>query len=145
MKYRSDAMALLQKDKELEDIVQLVGPEALPESEKIILEAARMIKEDFLQQNAFNAVDSFSSMQKQWLMLKIILDFYNKMRELYTQGVKLPEMMQLPIIDKITRMKYIPNEEAAKELDSLLNEVHSLRADDIVDRLSGRTSQVKEE
>ncbi|MHA1366053.1 MAG: V-type ATP synthase subunit A, partial [Candidatus Heimdallarchaeota archaeon] len=145
MKYRSDAMALLQKDKELEDIVQLVGPEALPESEKIILEAARMIKEDFLQQNAFNAVDSFSSMQKQWLMLKIILDFYNKMRELYTQGVKLPEMMQLPIIDKITRMKYIPNEEAAKELDSLLNEVHSLRADDIVDRLSGRTSQVKDE
>ncbi|MHA1126005.1 MAG: V-type ATP synthase subunit A [Candidatus Heimdallarchaeota archaeon] len=146
MRYRSEAMALLQKDKELEDIVQLVGPEALPESEKIILEAARMIKEDFLQQNAFNAVDSFSSMQKQWLMLKIILDFYNKMRELYTQGVKLLEMMQLPIIDKITRMKYIPNDKAPKELKGLLDEVDALRADAIVDRLSGRISQeVKDE
>ncbi len=138
LRYRSEAMALLQKDKELEDIVQLVGPEALPESEKIILEAARMIKEDFLQQNAFNEVDSFSTIQKQWLMLKVIIDFYNKMRELYNQGVKLPEMMNLPIIDKITRMKYIPNEKAEGELAGILAEIDALHADDIVDRISGR-------
>jgi len=140
LKFRSDAMALLQKDKELEDIVQLVGPEALPESEKIILEAARMIKEDFLQQNAFNEVDSFSTIQKQWLMLKIIIDFYNKMRELYNQGVKLPEMMNLPIIDKITRMKYIPNDTAEAELGKILTEIDVLHSDDVVDRLSGRTT-----
>ncbi|NHJ04489.1 MAG: V-type ATP synthase subunit A [Candidatus Heimdallarchaeota archaeon] len=136
--YRSESMTLLQKDKELEDIVQLVGPEALPESEKIILEAARMIKEDFLQQNAFNEVDSYSTMEKQWMMLRIIIDFYHKMKELYNQGVKLPEMLNLPIIDKITRMKYIPNNNVEKELGSLLAEIDALHADDIVDRIGGR-------
>ncbi|MHA1556093.1 MAG: V-type ATP synthase subunit A [Candidatus Heimdallarchaeota archaeon] len=136
--YRSEAMVLLQKDKELEDIVQLVGPEALPESEKIILETARMIKEDFLQQNAFNEVDSFSSLEKQWLMLKIIIDFYHKMRELYNLGVKLPEMMNLPIIDKITRMKYIPNNIAGKELGAILAEIEALQADAIINRIGGR-------
>jgi len=136
--YRSESMTLLQKDKELEDIVQLVGPEALPESEKIILEVARMIKEDFLQQNAFNEVDSYSTMEKQWMMLRIIIDFYHKMKELYNQGVKLPEMLNLPIIDKITRMKYIPNDNVEKELGRLLAEIDALHADDIVDRIGGR-------
>ncbi len=138
LKYRSEAMTLLQKDKELEDIVQLVGPEALPESEKIILESARMIKEDFLQQNAFNEVDSYSTIQKQWLMLKVIIDFYEKMRELYNQGVKLTEMMDLPIIDKIARMKYIPNNTIEAELNGLLAEIDALHGDEIVDRVSGR-------
>jgi len=138
LNYRAEALALLQKDKELEDIVQLVGPEALPESEKIILEAARMIKEDFLQQNAFSDVDSYATIQKQWLMLKVIIDFYHKMRELYNQGVKLPEMMNLPVIDRIARMKYVPNDVVEKELGSLLAEIDALHADDIVDRISGR-------
>ncbi|MCK5299208.1 MAG: V-type ATP synthase subunit A, partial [Candidatus Heimdallarchaeota archaeon] len=138
MSYRSEAMSLLQKDKELEDIVQLVGPEALPESEKIILESARMLKEDFLQQNAFSDVDSFSTIQKQWLMLKIIIDFYQKMRELYNQGVKLPEMMNLPIIDKIARLKYIPNDNAEKDMKGILAEIDALQSEDIVDRVSGR-------
>ena len=138
MSYRSEAMSLLQKDKELEDIVQLVGPEALPESEKIILESARMLKEDFLQQNAFSDVDSYSTMQKQWLMLKIIIDFYHKMRELYDQGVKLPEMMNLPIIDKIARLKYIPNDNAEKDMNGILAEIDVLQSEDVVDRVSGR-------
>jgi len=138
LKYRSDAMALLQKDKELEDIVQLVGPEALPESEKIILESARMIKEDFLQQNAFNEVDSYSTIQKQWLMLKVIINFYEKMRELYSQGVKLTEMMNLPIIDKIARMKYIPKNDVETDLNNLIAEIDALHGDEIVDRVSGR-------
>ncbi|MEA2070288.1 MAG: V-type ATP synthase subunit A [Asgard group archaeon] len=138
MKYRSEAMSLLQKDKELEDIVQLVGPDALPESEKIVLEAARMIKEDFLQQNAFNEVDSFCSIEKQWWMMKIIIDFYHKMRELYNQGVKLPEMMQLDTIEKIARMKYVPNKKAEKELSVLHAEISDLQADAITDRIRGR-------
>ncbi|MCG3221213.1 MAG: V-type ATP synthase subunit A, partial [Candidatus Heimdallarchaeota archaeon] len=65
---RAEALALLQKDKELQDIVALVGPDALPPSEKIVLETARMIKEDFLQQNAFHETDSFCSLEKQYLM-----------------------------------------------------------------------------
>lgn len=138
MSYRSEAMSLLQKDKELEDIVQLVGPEALPESEKIILESARMLKEDFLQQNAFSDVDSYSTIQKQWLMLKIIIDFYHKMRDLYNQGVKLPEMMNLPIIDKIARLKYIPNENVEKDMKGILAEIAALQSEDVVDRVSGR-------
>jgi V/A-type H+-transporting ATPase subunit A len=138
MRYRREAMSLLQKDKELEDIVQLVGPEALPESEKIVLEAARMIKEDFLQQNAFNEVDSYCGIQKQWLMLKVIIDFYEKMRELYNQGVKLTEIMQLPIIDNIARMKYIPQKSVQKELPGLLSEIEAMHADAITDRIKGK-------
>ena len=77
-------------------------------------------------------------MLKQWLMLKIIIDFYHKMRDLYNQGVKLPEMMNLPIIDKIARLKYIPNENAEKEMKGILAEIDALKSEDVVDRVSGR-------
>jgi len=77
-------------------------------------------------------------MQKQWLMLKIIIDFYHKMSELYNQGVKLPEMMNLPIIDKIARLKYIPNDNAEKEMKGILAEIDALKSEDVVDRVSGR-------
>jgi hypothetical protein len=71
-------------------------------------------------------------------MLKIIMDFYEKMRELYNQGVKLPEMMNLPIIDKIARLKYIPNDDVDTEMNGILAEIDALHSDDIVDRVSGR-------
>jgi V/A-type H+-transporting ATPase subunit A len=138
MNYRKEALALLQKDKELEDIVQLVGPEALPDSEKIVLEAARMIKEDFLQQNAFDTVDSYATLEKQWLMLRVIIDFFNKMKDLYNNGVTIPEMMKLPQVDKIARMKFIPNDKVKTELGSLIQEIAALQPEAITDRVKGR-------
>jgi len=71
-------------------------------------------------------------------MLKIIIDFYHKMRELYNQGVKLPEMMNLSVIDKIARLKYIPNENAEKDMNGILAEIGALQSEDVVDRVSGR-------
>ncbi|MFX1514918.1 MAG: V-type ATP synthase subunit A [Promethearchaeota archaeon] len=104
-KHREEAMALLQKEKELQEIVQLIGPDALPESEKIILQAAKMIREDFLQQNAYSD-DSFCSLDKQFKMLKIIMQFYKKMRENHYTGVSLEKMTSLPILAEIASLKW---------------------------------------
>ena len=104
-KYREEAMALLQKEKELQEIVQLIGPDALPESEKIILQAAKMIREDFLQQNAYSD-DSFCSLDKQFKMLQIIMQFYEKMRENHGVGVPLEKMTSLSILAEIANLKW---------------------------------------
>ncbi|UCG00486.1 MAG: V-type ATP synthase subunit A [Candidatus Heimdallarchaeota archaeon] len=104
-KLREEAMALLQKEKELQEIVQLIGPDALPESEKIILQAAKMIREDFLQQNAYSD-DSYCSLDKQFQMLKIIMKFYEKMREKHSAGVPLEKMTSLPVLAEIASLKW---------------------------------------
>lgn len=103
--YRIEAMALLQKEKELQEIVQLIGPDALPESEKIILQAAKMIREDFLQQNAYSD-DSFCDLNKQYRMLQLIMKYYHKMRENYSAGVSFDRMTTLPVIAEIARLKW---------------------------------------
>ena len=113
-KRREEAMALLQKEKELQEIVQLIGPDALPESEKIILQAAKMIREDFLQQNAYSD-DSYCDLEKQYKMLHIIIQFYNKMRENHNAGVSLEKMTSLPVLSDIARLKW----SFEKEFDAL--------------------------
>ena len=86
---RDLTMYLLQKEVELQEIVQLVGPDALPESEKAILEVTRMIREDFLQQSAYHEIDSFCPLDKQYWMLKVILTFYDRMSEAMGKGYPL--------------------------------------------------------
>ncbi len=125
-KLRSEALALLQKDKELQDIVALVGPDALPPSEKIILETARMIKEDFLQQNAFHEIDSFCSLEKQYLMLKTILRFYEKASDLYKKGAIVADIFNHSAVVKIARMKYIDRSEIETSLNELMKEIDGL-------------------
>ncbi|MFV2016333.1 MAG: V-type ATP synthase subunit A, partial [Candidatus Heimdallarchaeota archaeon] len=80
---RGRAFKLLQEDNDLQEIVQLVGPDALPPAERITLEAARLLKEDYLQQNAFHEVDQYCSPEKQVIMLRNIFDLYDKMKELH--------------------------------------------------------------
>ncbi|MFQ5976514.1 MAG: V-type ATP synthase subunit A [Candidatus Heimdallarchaeota archaeon] len=104
-KLREVSMALLQKEKELQEIVQLVGPDALPESEKITLQAAKMIREDFLQQNAYSE-DSYCSLDKQYRMLNAIMRFYDRMVEWHGKGISIEEMVNLPLIDEIARLKW---------------------------------------
>ncbi len=79
-------MDLLQKEAELQEIVQLVGPDALPEGEKAVLEVTRMIREDFLQQNAYSPVDAFCPLEKQYRMLKVILAFHDTGRRGHGTG-----------------------------------------------------------
>ncbi len=125
-KLRAESLALLQKDKELQDIVALVGPDALPPSEKIILETARMIKEDFLQQNAFHEIDSFCSLEKQYLMLKTILRFHEKALDLYRKGAIVADIFSHDAVIKIARMKYIDRSEIETNLNELMKEIDGL-------------------
>jgi V/A-type H+-transporting ATPase subunit A len=102
---RDKTMYLLQKEVELQEIVQLVGPDALPESEKAILEATRMVREDFLQQSAYSDVDSFCPLEKQYWMLKAIVTFNEHTLKAINRGVSLKQIMDLPLKAEIGRMK----------------------------------------
>jgi V/A-type H+-transporting ATPase subunit A len=102
---REKAMYLLQKEVELQEIVQLVGPDALPDSEKAILDVTRMIREDFLQQSAYSDTDSFCPIDKQYLMLKVIMTYYEQANLAMNRGVSLRQVQVLPLKATIGRMK----------------------------------------
>jgi V/A-type H+-transporting ATPase subunit A len=113
---RDKTMYLLQKEVELQEIVQLVGPDALPESEKAILEVTRMIREDFLQQSAYHEIDSFCPLEKQYWMLKVILTFYERISDAMNKGISLNKILKLPLKAEIGRMKELGDVEKIKSL-----------------------------
>ncbi|MDT8358357.1 MAG: V-type ATP synthase subunit A [Methanomicrobiaceae archaeon] len=119
---RDRSMYLLQKEVELQEIVQLVGPDALPESEKAILEVTRMLREDFLQQSAYDPVDSFCPLTKQYRMLKVILVFYDAVVTAMNRGVALKQILDLPVKSEISRMK---EQEDIKAIESLEETIQS--------------------
>jgi V/A-type H+/Na+-transporting ATPase subunit A len=102
---RKEAMALLQRDEELREIVMLVGPDALSEGQRVILEAARMIKEDFLMQHAYNPADSYCDKKKTYDMMRLILSFYKLMQRGVDDGVPLQKIIELPVKTDIGRMR----------------------------------------
>ena len=118
-----ESLALLQKDQELREIVQLVGPDALPESERAILEAARMIKEDFLTQSALHEIDTYCPMSKTYRMLKIIINFAKKMTETVKMGVQVRRILELSILDNIARMKIAPWDSYDETMDTIENKM----------------------
>jgi len=120
---RNNAILLLQKESELQEIVQLVGADALPEAERIVLEASRMIREDFLQQNAFHEVDCFCPPKKQYWMLKAIITFYESSREAMKRGVGLKQILDSPLKTEIARMKEIPNDQAVEKIKRLIKKI----------------------
>ena len=123
-KLRNNAMALLQKEAELQEVVQLVGPDALPEKEQEILITAKMIREDFLQQSAFHEVDTYSSMKKQYLMLKNIMKFHDRASAAVDLGVQLKNVSATKVKERIGRMKEIP-EDKIKDIENIGKEVDS--------------------
>ncbi len=108
---RALAMRILQQEAELEEIVRLVGVESLSFRERFILEIARSIREDFLQQNAFHEVDTFTSLRKQYLMLRVILTYYWEGLKALEQGLSLRDVLSISSRERIGRMKYIPESE----------------------------------
>jgi len=123
-KLREEALSILQKEAELEELVRLVGAEALPEEDKLVLEVARMIREDFLQQNAFHEIDAYCPPKKAALMMRAILLFYHNGLNAVRKGVTIEKIRTLSSRVKIARMKEIPNtgfEERFKELFDLIN------------------------
>lgn len=118
---RMKAMALLQKEAELQEIVQLVGPDALPEKERAVLDIARIIREDFLQQSAYHEVDTYASLKKQYLMLKCILRFYDRMSAALELGVQLKKLLELNVREQVARMKEIPEADAEAKIKSVMS------------------------
>ena len=107
---RKEGMALLQRDEELREIVMLVGPDALSESQRVVLEAARMIKEDFLIQSALHPVDSYCSTEKTFRLMSLIMKFYEKMKTAVDKGVPLQRALEVPAKEEIARAKIHPSE-----------------------------------
>jgi V/A-type H+-transporting ATPase subunit A len=126
-KTRDQAMYLLQKEVELQEIVQLVGPDALPDSEKVILEVSRMIREDFLQQSAYSDVDSFCPLDKQFWMLHVILSYGDVVNRAMKKGVPLRSLVSMPVRHEISRMKELEDVEKIQGLaDTVVSQAESL-------------------
>ncbi|MCL2691144.1 MAG: V-type ATP synthase subunit A [Candidatus Bathyarchaeota archaeon] len=103
--YREEAMRILETEDELKNIVKLVGPEALPGKQRLILETARIIRVAILQQNALNAIDTYCCPKKQFKMLKIVLDFHHLADNVISKGLPITKITALPVIEEIMRIK----------------------------------------
>lgn len=118
-KLRETATSILQEESELEEIVRLVGIDSISPSDRLTLEVAKSIREDYLHQNAFHEVDTFTSLNKQYKMLWLLLQFYKSGQTALNEGAELSEVMAVPVREKIGRCKYIP-EENISEFDNLM-------------------------
>ena len=118
-----EAMALLQREVELLEIVQLVGSDALAESERAVLAVARMLREDFLQQSAFHEIDRFCPVSKSHWMLKTCMDFYHYTQSALEAEIPLERVTSLPVVNDIARMKEFPVETADKEIQTIMDRV----------------------
>jgi len=113
---RKQALSILQHESHLQQIVKLVGPDALPDDQRLVLETARLLREGFLQQNALDEIDSYSNIQKQIRILEIILHFHSRAAQLVAKGCPIVVIHDLPIVNTIVRMKdTIPNEEKREQ------------------------------
>jgi len=109
---RQEAMELLEEESELQEIARLVGVESLSTKERLILESARSIREDFLHQNAFHPQDTYTSLRKQYLMLRTILHFHNSGLKALEEEKSLEEILALGVREKISKMKFLPEGES---------------------------------
>jgi V/A-type H+-transporting ATPase subunit A len=109
---RQQAMRLLEEEAELQEIARLVGVESLSLKDRLILESARSVREDFLHQNAFHPQDTFTSLRKQYLMLRAILHFFNSGLRALEEGAELEVILQLDIREKISKLKFYAEEDS---------------------------------
>ena len=130
VEYRNRISALLQEESSLMEIVKLIGSDVLPDDQKLVIETARAIRVGFLQQNAFHAEDTYVPLEKQKLMMKVILHLHAKAKEVVAREIPLSKISQLGLFDKITKMKYdIPNDRLSmfdgyiEEIDLKLGEL----------------------
>lgn len=120
---RHECVKILGEEANLEEIVKLVGMDALSASDRLKLEIARSIREDFLHQNAFHEVDTYTSLNKQFLMLNLIFKFQETANELITNGVEVEEILKFKSREKIGRFKYVEKDDLEKEYEEILKEM----------------------
>jgi len=116
---RTEAMEILSEESRLSQIVKLVGPDALPDEQRIILETARIIREGFLQQNAMDTVDAFSTIQKQIRMLELMLYFHSRATRVIKHGATISEVRNLPVIGTLIRMKTLVENDQLGKMDDI--------------------------
>lgn len=119
---RAQCMSILQEEANLDEIVRLVGLDALGSNDRLIMEVAKTIREDYLHQNAFHEVDTYSSLEKQKRLMTLILNFYNRGRDALNDGVDIEDIIEIPVRDKIGRAKYIEESNLA-EFDAIEKEL----------------------
>ena len=132
---REEAMSILQREAELQEIVRLIGVEALSDQERLIMETAKSLREDFLQQNAFDDADAFTSLRKQYYMLKLIMKYHTEASYELEKGRNIQELLDLPVQESIARSKFIPEDDLDR-FATLEKEVE--------EQLSGSASEVKQ-
>jgi len=123
---KKEAMRILEEESSLLEIARLVGVESLSDEDRVILEIAKAIREDFLYQNAFHEIDTYTSLKKQCLMLKAILDLHKTILALLKAGKGLKDLLKLPVWEKIAKAKYIL-ETKPEELQEISKEIESLK------------------
>ena len=121
---RARIMRLLHDESELDEIVKLVGMDALSAPDRLKLEAARSIREDFLHQDAFHEVDTYTALEKQYKMMELVLDFFDVSSEALQKGVSADDLVKLPVREKIGRFKYITNDKIDKEYTEIIGTLH---------------------
>ncbi len=125
-----EAMRLLQEEADLTEIVRLIGIDALSPNERLIMEAARSIREDFLHQNAFHEIDTYASLDKQARMLSLVLCYYKETKKALEQGALLEDLVSLQVREKIARARYLPESERetiTKTEEEVIAEIASLK------------------
>ena len=115
---------LLQQEASLQEMVQLVGPDALQDHERLVIEVGRIVREDFLQQDGFHEVDAYSSMKKAYGIMVMVMTFHQKAETALKKGVPIDEMIQNPVLEKITRARYTTEERFESYLKEVLAEIN---------------------
>lgn len=125
MNSRQEMMSLLQDESKLNEIVQMVGMDALSPADRLKMEAAKSIREDFLNQNSFDEVDTYSSLRKQYLMMRLVMSFYEKAKAALEKGANVEDLIAMPSREPIGRFKYTPEDKIEDEFT---------RINDLLDR-----------
>ena len=115
MSARQEMMSLLQDESKLNEIVQMVGMDALSPADRLKMEAAKSIREDFLNQNSFDEVDTYSSLRKQYLMMRLVMSFYEKAKAALEKGANVENLIAMPSRESIGRFKYTPEDKIEDE------------------------------
>lgn len=123
MSCRQEMMALLQDEAELEEIVKMVGMDALSAGDRLKMEAARSIREDFLHQNSFHEIDTYTSLKKQHLMMKLVLGFYEKSVEALKEGAAVNDLIKMSVREQIGRYKYTPEDQLDTQYEAVVKEL----------------------
>ncbi len=123
MKLRQEMMSLLQDEAELDEIVKMVGMDALSPADRLKMEAARSIREDFLHQNSFHEIDTYTSLEKQYNMMRLVMAFYHEASRALNEGAEMEDLIKMDVRERIGRYKYTTNENLASDFEAVSQEL----------------------